>query len=279
MDGLMAAMAAVEQKTAANATAVPGDYQKDGLLYCGKCHTAKQYRGEFLGIVKVVPCICQCKKAELEAKERQRQHEKLQERIKRQRKAGFLESDMQGWTFAADDGANPRIMQAMKKYVEHYNVFRGKHKGLLLYGNSGTGKTFAAACIVNALIDTGKPCLMTNFSRVLNTLWSIEEKQAYIDSFNKFDLLVLDDLGAERRSEYAQEQVFNVIDSRYRTGLPLIITTNLSIEEIKKPDSVGNSRIYDRVLEMCHPVEVNGKSRRRKKVAAEFKSMNELLGL
>ena len=279
MDGLEKAVAAVAQKTAANAAAAPGDYQKDGLLYCGKCHTPKQHRGEFLGIVKVVPCICQCKKAELEAEEQRRQHEKLQERIKSQRKAGFLESDMQHWTFSADDGADPRIMRAAKNYVANFAQFREQGKGLLLYGGVGTGKTFAAACIVNALIDTGRPCLMTNFARVLNTLWSIEGKQAYIDSFNKFDLLVLDDLGTERRSEYAQEQVFNVIDGRYRAGLPLIITTNLSIEEIKKPDSLGNSRIYDRVLEMCHPVEVNGKSRRRKKVAAEFKSMNELLGL
>lgn len=90
---------------------------------------------------------------------------------------------------------------------------------------------------------------------------------------------MLDDLGAERRSEYAQEQVFNVIDGRYRSGLPLIVTTNLGIDKIKKPDSIGNARIYDRVLEMCHPIELSGQSRRRKKVAEEFKSMNELLGL
>ena len=279
MDGLMDVGAAVEQKAAANATAAPGDYMENGLLHCGKCHTPKQHRGEFLGIVKIVPCICKCRAAELQAEERQKEQEKLQERIKRQRKAGFLESDMQHWTFSADDGADPRIMRAAKKYVDNFAQFKEQGKGLLLYGGVGTGKTFAAACIVNALIDTGKPCLMTNFSRVLNTLWGIEEKQAYIDSLNKFDLLVLDDLGTERRSEYAQENVFNVIDARYRAKLPLIITTNLSIEEIKKPDSVGNSRIYDRVLEMCHPVEVNGHSRRRKKVAADFKGMNELLGL
>lgn len=279
MDGLMDVVAAVEQKAAANATAAPGDYMENGLLHCGKCHTPKQHRGEVLGIVKIVPCICKCRAAELQAEERQKEQEKLQERIKCQRKAGFLESDMQHWTFSADDGADPRIMRAAKKYVDNFAQFKEQGKGLLLYGGVGTGKTFAAACIVNALIDTGKPCLMTNFSRVLNTLWGIEEKQAYIDSLNKFDLLVLDDLGTERRSEYAQENVFNVIDARYRAKLPLIITTNLSIEEIKKPDSVGNSRIYDRVLEMCHPVEVNGHSRRRKKVAADFKGMNELLGL
>lgn len=267
------------EKMIAAAEAAPGDYEKDGLLYCGKCNTPKQHRGGFLGIVKIVPCICQCRAAELAAEEQQRQREKLQERIKKHRLAGFPESDMQHWDFSADDGADQRVMRAAKNYVANFAQFREQGKGLLLYGGVGTGKTFAAACIVNALIDTGRPCLMTNFARVLNTLWSIEEKQAYIDSFNKFDLLVLDDLGTERRSEYAQEQVFNVIDGRYRAGLPLIITTNLSIEEIKKPDSVGNSRIYDRVLEMCHPVEVTGKSRRRQKVAAEFKGMNELLGL
>ena len=120
---------------------------------------------------------------------------------------------------------------------------------------------------------------MTNFARVLNTLWSIENKQGYIDSLNKFDLLVLDDLGAERRSEYAQEQVFNVIDSRYRAKLPLIVTTNLTMKELTAPDNIGNGRIYDRLLEMCHPVEISGKSRRRQKVANEFKDTNKLLGL
>ena len=275
---LMESVAKAEKMIAAAEPAL-GDYEKDGLLYCGKCNTPKQHRGEFLGIVKIVPCICQCRAVELAAEEQRRQREKLQERIKKQRLAGFPESDMQHWTFSADDGAEQRIMRAAKNYVDNFAQFREQGKGLLLYGGVGTGKTFAAACIANALIDNGRLCLMTSFARVLNTLWSIEEKQAYIDSFNKFDLLVLDDLGTERRSEYAQEQVFNVIDGRYRAGLPLIVTTNLSIEEIKKPDSVGNSRIYDRVLEMCHPVEVTGKSRRRQKVAAEFKGMNELLGL
>lgn len=279
MDGLMEVMAAAEEKAATNTKAEVGDYLKDGLLYCGKCHTPKQHRGIFLGAEKIVPCICQCKKAELDAEVKRRQWKKQQERIKKQRKAGFPESDMQSWTFAADDGANPRVMQAMRSYVDNFQKFKEQGKGLLLYGGLGTGKTYAAACIVNALIDTGHACLMTNFARVLNTLWSIENKQGYIDSLNKFDLLVLDDLGAERRSEYAQEQVFNVIDSRYRAKLPLIVTTNLTMKELTAPDNIGNGRIYDRLLEMCHPVEISGKSRRRQKVANEFKDTNKLLGL
>lgn len=279
MDGLVEAMAAAKKKTAVNAKAEVGDYVKDGLLYCGKCHTPKQHRGLFLGAEKIVPCICKCKKTELDEEEKRRQWEKQQERIKQQRRTGFPESDMQGWTFAADDGKNPRVMRAMQNYVDKFPRFKEQGKGLLLHGGIGTGKTYAAACIVNALIDAGRACLMTNFARVLNTLWNIENKQAYIDSLNQFDLLVLDDLGAERRSEYAQEQVFNVIESRYRAKLPLIITTNLTMQELTAPDNIGNGRIYDRVLEMCHPVEIAGSSRRRQKVASDFIGMNELLGL
>lgn len=279
MEGLIDAIATVEKRTAANAQAQTGDYEKDGLLYCGKCNTPKQHRGMFLGVERIVPCICCCKKAELDAEEKRRQWEKQQELIKKQRRVGFPESDMREWTFAEDDGNNPRIMQAMRNYVDNFPAFKNQGKGLLLHGGLGTGKTYAAACIVNALIDTGRSCLMTNFARVLNTLWSIENKQGYIDSLNKFDLLVLDDLGAERRSEYAQEQVFNVIDSRYRAKLPLIVTTNLTMKELTALDNIGNGRIYDRLLEMCHPVEISGKSRRRQKVANEFKDTNKLLGL
>lgn len=268
----------IERQAFKYAVESPADYiGENGLLYCGNCHTAKQHRGNFLGVERVVPCICKCRQEQIEAEAKARQREAMQKTIKEYRRMGFLESDMQHWTF--DNAEDCKIINAAKRYVDNFQQFKDNGKGLLLYGGVGTGKTFAAACIVNALIDMGKPCLITNFSRVLNTLWGIDEKQAYIDSLNKFDLLVLDDLGIERQSEYVQEQVFNVIDSRYRARLPLIITTNLQLEEIVSPANVGNGRIYDRVLEMCHPVKVEGESRRRKKVKSGFSDMNEMLGL
>ena len=268
----------IERQAFKHAVESPADYVgENGLLYCGNCHTAKQHRGNFLGVEKVVPCVCKCRIEQLEAEEKARQWEEKQKTIKEYRRMGFPESDMQHWTFAHAD--NCKIINAAQRYVDNFQQFKADGKGLLLHGGVGTGKTFAAACIVNALIDKGKPCLMTNFSRILNTLWGIEEKQAYIDSLNKFDLLVLDDLGIERQSEYVQEQVFNVIDSRYRAKLPLIITTNLPLKELTSPASVGYGRIYDRVLEMCHPVKVEGESRRRQKVKDSLADMNEMLGL
>jgi DNA replication protein DnaC len=76
-----------------------------------------------------------------------------------------------------------------------------------------------------------------------------------------------------------QEIVYNIIDSRYRAGLPMIITTNLTSEELKNPQEITNKRIYDRVLERCLPVEVKGKNRRHSKLTESFGELNDLLGL
>ncbi len=135
----------------------------------------------------------------------------------------------------------------------------------MLWGDVGTGKSFAAACIANALLEQAIPVLMTNFSKILNQMGAMysEERYQYIASFNHYSLLIIDDLGIERSTEYAKEQVYAVIDERYKANLPLIITTNLTISEIRNPDNVADARIYSRVLEMCTPVQVGGSDRRR----------------
>ena len=121
---------------------------------------------------------------------------------------------------------------------------------------------------------------MTNFARLTNQIQGkFDDKQEYIDSLNRYTLLIIDDLGAERSSEFMQEMIFNIIDSRYRSGLPFIITTNLTADEIKKPQDVGRSRIYDRILERCHPVKVEGVSRRRETLKTNFAETQKLLGL
>ena len=93
------------------------------------------------------------------------------------------------------------------------------------------------------------------------------------------DLLILDDLGAERSTDYALEQVYNIVDSRYRAGLPVIYTTNLTLEELKNPADMRYARIYDRVLEKCFPVEFRGVSRRKHGARQGFDDMMALLGV
>ena len=258
-----------------------GDYiGEDGLLYCGNCHTKKQTEVDIFGAVRRPMCLCKCMTEKRDAEEAAMKREEFERRTKEYRKTGFPESDMQNWTFENDDMANERITKAMRNYVDNFAELKKHGKGLLLYGSIGKGKTYAACEVANALIDKGYPVLVTNFARLTNTIQGkFEGKQEYIDSLNQFQLLVIDDLGAERKSEYMQEIVYNIIDSRYRAGLPFIITTNMTIEEIKTPTDIGNARIYDRIIERCFPIEVNGKNRRRKKVIAEYDEMKKLLGL
>lgn len=152
--------------------------------------------------------------------------------------------------------------------LEHNN-------GLLFWGNVGTGKTFAAACIANALIDNGVPALVTSFPRILNSGW---DKTEIIGQMKEFPLLVIDDLGVERSSEYALEIVQMVVDERYKSGMPLIVTTNLTRQELESPKDMRFSRIYDRVLEMCVPVYFDGPSRRKKTADDKMRFAREVFG-
>ena len=112
---------------------------------------------------------------------------------------------------------------------------------------------------------------------MMNILQGTWEKSAALDHLNNFRLLVLDDLGAERNTPYGSEMMYNIIDSRYRVGMPLIVTTNIDIKEMETEQDLWRLRLYDRVLEMCPmTIRVTGESRRvgiadeRRKLAREM---------
>ena len=253
---------------------------EDGLLYCQRCHTARQSRVEVFGQVRTVNCICRCMAEQRDRENELRKREERMAQIRRYRDAGFPDAEMQLCRFENDDGSTPELTKAMQAYVENFPTLRREGKGLLLYGNVGTGKSFLAACIVNALIDEGYPCLMTNFSRLTNKIsgkW--DGKQEYIDSLTRFALVAIDDLGVERDTEYMNESVTTIIDSLYRAKVPVIITSNYTPKQLTEDCEIRKRRVYDRLLERCHPVKVDGASRRKQIGRSDFAEMNRLLGL
>ena len=259
-----------------------GDYiDSEGLLCCGKCHTRKQTNIVLANGKQLKPrCVCKCEQERMHEEEEKRKAKELEEKVKELRKMGFPDAEMSRFTFENDDRSNEYISDVAKRYADNFTTMYSKHKGLLLFGTVGTGKTYIAACIANALIDRGYTCLVTNFARLTNTINGMYDgKQEYIDGLDRFSLLVIDDLASERDTEYMNEIVTNIIDERYRSGKPMIVTTNLTSEELKNPRDVRKQRIYSRLMEMCIPLEVKGTDRRKKKLIDEKNEFDELLGL
>lgn len=103
-----------------------------------------------------------------------------------------------------------------------------------------------------------------------------EDKNSFLDSLNRYKLLIIDDLGMERGTEYALEQVFSVIDARSKSGKPLIVTTNLTLSELQNPPDLAHHRIYSRVLAMCTPILFTGGDMRREQAQKKLDAASKI---
>ena len=257
------------------------DYFVDGLLYCGKCRSPRQIRFEAVGRIHepYIPCQCELEQ-ERKAKEQQQALERSLKIAEIRRKC-FIDRKLSEWTFANDNHeGDASVMDSVYQYALNFPEMLRAGKGLLLYGAQGVGKSYAAACAANYVIDKGYTCVMTNFSRIINIVSGMfQGKQEYIDELCRNDLLIIDDLSSERNTEYADEIVMNVIDTRCTFGLPLIVTTNLSSAQMKGEESDSKKRIYSRLYEMTIPLKYTGEDRRKSVMRDNYQKYKELLHL
>ena len=211
------------------------------VMACGKRSFLLLAEQDFSDHAACAPCQSAAEKQRKAAEEKR---ESL-ERIQRRKAHGLQDRRLYDCTFANDNGKTPGLTAKAKRYVEHWEDAARKNIGLLLFGDVGTGKSFLAGCIANALLEQDVPVLMTNFPTILNRMTGLfgSERADFLASLNAYDLLILDDLGAERGTEYALEQVFAVIDARYRSRKPLIVTTNLTLDTLKHPDDLAHALV------------------------------------
>jgi DNA replication protein DnaC len=257
-----------------------GDYVgEDGLLVCGVCGKRKQYRIQLGAFERIVPCVCKCREKEVEERRRQDEYQEQMRQITRLKDSSMMASKyrdahFEGYTIREE---NRKVFNLATNYVENFREMKEKNQGLLLYGPVGTGKSFTAACIANSLLENRVSVIMTSFVKILQDIQQNFNEAEYLRILNGVSLLIIDDLGAERNTDYALEKVYNVVDSRIRTNKPMILTTNLELADMIKCQDIRYKRVYDRIFETCYPVEMPGKSFRQIEAAKRFDRMKSLM--
>ena len=290
MDAIMESVMQLQRRGLRNQQPKPNDHvDKDGLLVCGDCGERRQMYLMFDAPdagdpghkerMKVVRA-CKCDRERMETEKREKETALNTRRVEELRNASLMDSRFRDAVFSnfrtTDD--NRRNLQICQRYVERFPELEAKNQGLLFWGAYGTGKSYAAACIANELLSRGIPVFMTSLVKLIEAIMSREQTEASIlERMRKARLVVFDDLGAERNSGYASEQVYSIVDGRYRQRLPTIYTTNLTLNEMKNPAGLDDGRVFDRIFENCYPVEFTGRSWRRKSAAARYDEMKRLL--
>ena len=254
-DGLL--QGAVRQAQAANQPENGDYYDDEGFLVCGNCHTRRQVEVNMPDLKAVpfdpkkkvrvkMPVSCRCRA------ERRKQEEQMLMQDREMRAAQTLQRQslmderlrdisFDGFQQTKDNAYNLKLCL---RYAKHFDEMLAKNQGLLFYGGVGTGKTFAAACIANHLLSLRVPVVMTSFVKLLETMQGFsEDDSTLIARLNRAKLLIIDDLGAERSTDFALEKVYDIVDSRYRAKLPIILTTNLSMTEMKESADIRYTRM------------------------------------
>lgn len=241
------------------------EYIKEGHAYCKVCHERKDGKPiQMLNKPMIFKMACRCDR-DREVKEKEREKQMEIERLKR----NCFNSIIQwAYTFENYQGEENQSLIIAKNFVKDYEEMKKENIGLLFYGSVGSGKTYLACSIANALIEQYQISVkIRNFAQIINELQKGGfdfDKNAYIESLVNTSVLILDDLGIERDTSYAKEQVYNIVNNRYLKQKPTIFTTNLSYDTIQNcKDSVEYQRIYSRIIEMCIPVMVVGEDFRK----------------
>ena len=283
------------QKSFENNPQEEGDYiGEDGLLYCGKCNTPREalipfsnLKGDGEKLEMKIRIRCQCRleeQAQQEEADRERKRterfESFQKRLRpydlRTLDAELKDADLDHLEETQHNRYNlklcRRVATACPEMME-------KNQWLLLLGSCGTGKTLAAASIANYLNKQQVTNLVTSFPKMLGVMSSnFNADEEIINLISKVKLLVIDDLGAERSTDYAAEKVYSIVDARARAKPPTIFTTNHTMEELSNELlDMKYLRIYDRILGDCHPITFSGPSWRRQRAAKKYDEMKKFM--
>ncbi len=175
---------------------------------------------------------------------------------------------------------NEIVVRRVREYCASITEQLDAGRGLWLYGSAGTGKTTLAMLVSRTALEAGRSVAIYSLpkllSRIRRTFDAEAGEQSYSDLFERLstvDLLHIDDLGAENRSEWVLEQLYALVNERYESQRSLVVTTNL--EETELEEQIG-ARVVSRLVEMCgDPLPLFDEDRRMRVSADVASSLGE----
>src|SRR3954468_7386741 len=155
----------------------------------------------------------------------------------------------------ARDPRSRAVVAGIRSYLDALDDNLAEGEGLWLMGDVGTGKTTLAMLVSKAAVEAGHTGAIYSLPRLLSRIRRTYDaeagEQSYLEFFERLtevDLLHIDDLGAEKRSDWVLEQLYAIINERYETQRSVVVTTNLSQEDLE--EQIG-PRTVSRLVEIC----------------------------
>lgn len=252
------------------------DYEKDGLIYCGKCHTPKQKILNYAGTQRKVNCMCQCESEEYDRQieeERQRERQEKVNKLKLNSLMGERYANASFDTCQLENESFKRAFERCRNYCINSKEVLQNGYGIYLWGSCGTGKTHLMACMCNELMNQLKQCIFTNFFDISKSIRATfsggDTEENLINKITNCDFLFIDDLGTEvlrkgNDDTWLQEKIYDIINKRYNAKKPTVFTSNYSFSELIN-DRGMMIKSVDRIVEMSNAViKLEGNSYRKK---------------
>ena len=181
-----------------------------------------------------------------------------------------MKTEMTFDTFVPRNGTE-KALQTAREFVNSFKDRLAAGEGFVFIGEYGNGKSHLAAATVHELINRGftasyqvTPELLKRVRATFNGSGQRETEAGILEVLQGVKCLVLDDLGAQKQTEWAEEFLYTVIDHRYRRRLPTIITSNCSgVDGEKSLTEALGGRAVDRILERCAIIRVTASGYRR----------------
>jgi DNA replication protein DnaC len=208
------------------------------------------------------PCTPECEKKN---DQREWEHMRRDARVATLRNRSGLSKRMRGYTFANFkpyfSPSAARAAEKVENYLRSWEENREFGKGLYFCGGVGTGKTHLAVAVMNELMQRKRvPSLFVTVPEFLDNLREAymipgRDLDEWMDTVKNADLLVLDDLGSERPTEWVRERLFVIVNHRYREALPTLFTSNIGPRDLAT--QLGE-RTASRIIAMCDWISLEG---------------------